>query len=306
MFNHLSLSQKGMLLALAGFTSYAFSDVCAKWLAQSYSIYQTIAFNNLFACIFLLLALPWLGGVKALFSIRHKRIHFLRALLNISISVLIMQAFVRLPIADVYTFIFAMPFYAALLAIPLYKERVIRNRWIAIIIGFGGVLLALQPGGQSFDANLLWPLACGVVIAFMFTVSKSMQNESLFAIGFWPVAANVAFAGAMTLWGGEFAPIAGRELMIFAVNGALIASGIVCVSNAFRIAPAAAVSPFLYTEMIWALVFGYLIFGDVPNGIMLSGAGIIVLSGIYLIETERPNGSIHKIAGRLKNLKVKS
>jgi len=290
MFNHLSLSQKGMLLALVGFTSYAISDVCAKWLAQSYSIYQTIAFNNLFACVFLLLALPWLGGMKALLSISHKRFHILRAVLNITVSLLIMQAYVRLPIADVYTFIFAMPFYAALLAIPLYKEQVTKSRWIAIIIGFSGVLLALQPGGHSFDMDLLWPLACGVVIALMFTISKSMQDESLFALGFWPVTANVLFASGMVVWGGSFANMSSSDLALFAINGALIASGIVCVSNAFRIAPAAAVSPFLYTEMVWALLFGYLIFGDVPNGIMLAGAGVIILSGFYLIETERRNG----------------
>ena len=289
MFNHLSKSQTGMLLALMGFTSYALSDVCAKWLAQEYSIYQTIMMNNLFACVVLLLALPKLGGLSALKTVRYKRLHLLRAALNISISLTIMQAFVRLPIADVYTFIFAMPFYAAVLAIPLYKERVTKHRWIAIIIGFCGVLLALQPGGQNFNIDLLWPLACGILIALMFTITKSMQGESLFSMGFWPVLANVCAAALLSL-GSGFAPIAPDDLAVFACNGVFIAVGLLAVSNAFRIAPASAVSPFLYTEMIWALLFGYLIFGDVPNGMMLAGAGIIILSGFYLIETERQNG----------------
>ena len=275
-----------MILALSGFTGYAMSDVCAKWLAQDVSIYQTIFMNNGAACIFLLLALPKLGGVKALTSIKYKRLHFLRAILNILISFTIMQAFIRLPIADTYTFIFAMPFYASILAIFLYKERIVKSRWIAIIIGFGGVILALQPGGESFNIDHSWAITSSILIALMFTVSKSMQGESLFALGFWPVAANVCVCAIIVSIQG-FEPISAVNIFVSLINGVFIAVGIVCVSNAFRIAPAAAVSPFLYTEMIWAILFGYFIFGDVPNGIMLAGAAVIILAGLYLIASER-------------------
>lgn len=287
-FQDLSISQKGMVLALLGFTSYAMSDVCAKWIAQDLSIYQTILLNNISACCFLLLAAPKLGGLKSLTTLKYKRLHLLRGVLNISISLLIMQAFVRLPIADVYTFIFAMPFYAAVLAIFLYGEHVSRNRWIAIAVGFGGVLIALQPGAAGFNPDLLWPLACGIVIALMFTVSKSMQTESLLALGFWPLTFNVVLCGAIILWGG-FEPVSIDVLLVCILNGLFIAIGILAVSNAFRIAPASAVSPFLYTEMIWALLFGYFLFGDVPNGLMLAGAMVIIMSGLYLVETERRN-----------------
>lgn len=285
-FQNMSKTRLGMVLALCGFTSYAISDICAKWLLQDYSLYQVIFINNIFACAALLIALPWLGGKAALFSMRHKRLHALRGVLNVSISLLIGHSFTLLPIADVYTFIFAMPFYAAVIGIVLYGEKVTRNRWIAIIIGFGGVLIALQPGAAGFNPALLWPLACGITISLMFSVTKSMQGESLFAIGFWPLTVNVAFCGFMAFQGG-MQSIALFDMMIFALNGATIALGILTVSNAFRIAPSAAISPFLYTEMIWAIVFGYLIFGDVPGGMMLAGAGVIILSGFYLIESER-------------------
>ncbi len=285
-FRDLSNAHKGMVLALVGFTSYAFSDVCAKWLAQEFSIYQVIFINNLCASIILLLAASKLGGLKSLTTLRFKRLHLLRGVLNVSISLLIMQAFVKLPIADVYTFIFAMPFYAGVLAIFLYGERVCRSRWIAIIVGFIGVLIALQPGGAGFNPDLLWALGCGVVIAVMFTVGKSMQGESLLALGFWPLLMNVLVGGALAL-GGEFEALNFQSGLVFLVNGVLIAVGLLCVSNAFRIAPASAVSPFLYTEMIWAILFGYLIFGDVPGAAMLIGAAIIILSGLYLVESER-------------------
>lgn len=275
-----------MMLALFGFTSYAMSDICAKWMVQDYSVYQVILMNNSFACLILLLALPKLGGLKALKNIRYKRLHALRAVLNITIALMILHSFTLLPIADVYTFIFAMPFYASLLAIPLYGEHITKNRWIAIIVGFVGVLLALQPGADGFDPNLLWALGCGILIAVMLTITKSMQGESLFYLGFWPVITNVAVAGILVL-NSNFQTMPLSDLAMFAMNGGFLTVGILATSNAFRFAPAAAVAPFLYTEMVWALLFGYFLFGDVPNGIMLTGAGIIILSGFYLIETER-------------------
>lgn len=295
LFGHLNKSQVGMILALVGFTSYAFSDICAKWLVMHYSSYQAIAINNGFACCFLLLALPWLGGVKAFKEVRYKRLHALRSLLNIAISLIIMHIFTLLPIADIYTFIFAVPLYASLLAIPLYGEHITRNRLIAIIVGFGGVILALQPEGGNFDLNLLWALACGVLIAVMLTITKSMQGESLFSMGFWPILTNVVVCSVLILNSeAGMQPVATGDLLLFALNGLLLTIGILTISNAFRIAPAAVVSPFLYTEMIWAILFGYLIFGDVPNGGMLAGAGVIILSGFYLIETERKSGRRNK------------
>ncbi len=286
MFNDLSISQKGMILALLGFTSYALSDVCAKWLTQDIPIFQTILLTNASACGFFLLAAPWLGGIKSLGKVRSKRMHLIRGMLNVSISILILQSFARLPIADVYTFIFAMPFYAAVIAIFMYREHVTRHRWISIALGFAGVLIALQPGDAGINPDLIWPVACGIVVAFMFTVSKSLQGDSLLALGFWPVSFNVLVGSIVVLWiGFEAVPL--PSLIVCLFNGLFIAVGVLCVSNAFRLAPASAVSPFLYTEMVWALLFGYFIFGDKPNAMMLMGAGVIIFSGLYLVETER-------------------
>jgi drug/metabolite transporter (DMT)-like permease len=286
MFNDLSVAHKGMILALVGFTSYAFSDICAKWLTQEFSIYQVLFQNNLCASVVLLLAAPKLGGLKSLTTLKFKRLHLLRGVLNAAISFMIMKAFLTLPIADIYTFIFAMPFYAGVLAIFLYGEHVSRNRWIAIIVGFIGVVIALQPGVVTFNPDLLWAMGCGIVIAVMFTISKSLQGESLLALGFWPLIMNVIVGGLLCLTI-EYETVSVPYVLLSIMNGVFIAMGILFVSNAFRIAPASAVSPFLYTEMIWAILFGYLIFGDVPGAMMLLGASVIILSGLYLLVTER-------------------
>ena len=286
-FEKLTTIQLGLLLGLLGYTSFAFSDALAKWMAQGYSVYQVIAMSNLCACVLLLCFLPKMGGIKTLLGVKRKRIHAMRAVLNVSISLMIVHSFQKLSIADVYTFIFAMPFYAALIAVPLYGEHITRNRLITILIGFVGVVIALQPGTSGFDPALIWPLLCGVVIALMFTLAKSLPDENLFSLGFWPMLANVIFCGALTfiMDGAKAMPM--PDIALFTAHGAFIMIGILGVSNAFRFAPAAAVAPILYTEMIWALILGYLVFGDVPDILMMIGAGIIVLSGCYLIYSER-------------------
>ena len=285
----LTTMQIGMLLGLMGYTAFAFSDAFAKWMAQGYSVYQVIAMSNLCACILLLCLLPKMGGMKTLLGVKRKRIHAMRSVLNVSISLMIVHSFktFSLPIADVYTFIFAMPIYAALISIPLYGEHITRNRLITILIGFAGVVIALQPGTSGFDPALIWPLICGVVIALMFTLAKSMPEEKLFSIGFWPMLTNVLVCGAYALFTGDIQPMPIGDIGMFAAHGAFIMLGILGVSNAFRYAPSAAVAPILYTEMIWAIILGYILFDDVPDAMMMVGAGVIVLSGCYLIISER-------------------
>lgn len=281
----LTAVQKGMLCAFLGYTSFAFADICAKWLTTQFSVYQVIFMDQFLACILMLAALPWLGGKQALKKIHNIPIHIARTVLNILIALIFVYSVSELPIAAVYTFIFAKPFYAAIFGILIYKQRVFPRHWVAIAIGFAGVLIALQPGTKAFDALLILPVIGGILIALMFTLSRSLENESIFSLGFWPVAGALFVVGPLMIE--DFIMPEIHHLLVAGLAGLLLSCGIIFVSLAFRSAPAAAVSPFLYTEMIWALLFGFIIFGDMPDGYMLLGAGIIVLSGLYLIMSER-------------------
>ena len=277
--------QKAMLIAFLGYTGFAFADLGAKWLTQSYSVYQVIFMDHLAACFFLCLALPWLGGFQALKARTKFHIHFLRAVLNLIIALTFVYSVSILPIADVYTFVFTKPFYAAILGVFLYGQIVKPRHWGAIIVGFIGILVALQPGTKGFDPFLFVPLFCAFVIALMFTISKSLEGESMFSLGFWPLFGTLFVVGPLMI--PEWTMPSLFDFGVVALTGAFIAVAITSVSSAFRMAPAAAVSPFLYTEMIWALIFGYLIFADVPDLYMLIGAAIIVGSGLYLIFSEK-------------------
>ncbi len=278
-------NKKGLALAFVGFSSFAVSDVCVKWLTTLYTVPEILFFNHGFSALVFLCVLPFMGGVKALTQSRKKHLHALRIILNIITGLIVARAFSLLPLADVYTFLFTFPLFSALLAIPLYKQPLRRKSLGAIVLGFIGILVALQPGQQGFDTASLLPLFCSVIITLLFLVSRSMPDESAVSLGFWPVFGTSVTMGFF-LPHGFFLP-APFELLLLATSGVCIASGMLCVSLAFRLAPAASVSPLQYTEMIWAILFGFVMFGDTPSLMMLTGAGLIILSGLWLVWQEK-------------------
>ncbi|MEM7651308.1 MAG: DMT family transporter [Pseudomonadota bacterium] len=284
-FSQLSKAHKGILYAFIGFTAFAFGDVASKWLTADYSFFQVVFINHSIAIIYLLALLQYQVGVKVLARARKLPLHVFRGILNTSVALSVIFSFSILPIADVYTFIFTVPFFSALLGLWFYKQEIGLHRWLAIIVGFIGVVIGMQPGSSGFEPALLVPLLAGFLIALKFTIARSLDGENTLLLGLWPTLISAPIAAALSFYTG-FEMINWQDLALHLFAGGCSAVGMVCVSQGFRIAPAAAVSPILYTEMIWALIFGYIIFGDVPTGMMMLGAAIIILSGLYLIERE--------------------
>ena len=288
MFNHLTHIQKGMAVAFIGYSGFAMSDASAKFLTGHYDTFQIIAYIMLFASLLLLAASPWMGGVSKV-QRGKARYHALRMVMNFLVSVFIVLAFAQLPLASIYAIIFAKPFIAALLAIPFYAERVSSARWIAIAIGFCGVLIAMRPDADGFDLALLLPLGAALCSAVMWISSRSLEGESVFSMGFYPIIGTsiLSFIVSVSGFGGGFALPELAHMPFFMICGVGVSAGVIGLSVAFRMAPSAAVSPFHYTQMIWGITLGFLVFGDVPDFVTLIGAAVIISSGLFLIYRER-------------------
>lgn len=284
MLSHLSNTRKGILFALAGYTGFAMSDVCAKWLTQHYSSYQVIVMDTAFASLIFLCLSPFIGGWRSIFDKKGRKIHLLRMGLNTAINFMVVYLFTQMPLSTLYAMLFTKPFFAALLAVFLYGQKLVSTRVIAIIVGFAGVLIAMRPD-SGIEPVMLLSLLCAFTIALMFLISRSLEGASIFSLGFLPMIASCLLTLPFALPG--FEPIEPLHFVPVVLSGIFMSIGIIGVSLAFRTAAAAAVSPFLYTEMIWALGLGFVIFGDLPDIWMLAGAAIIIASGIYLLETER-------------------
>ena len=288
MFNALSPTYKGLLFALVGYSCFACADAGTKWLTQHYSIYQTIAMENVFSMLIILACAPVIGGIKSLADIsaqRDWRVHILRGIFTFSINAVVVYSFAILPLTSVYTAGFMMPFAASLLALFIYKETIGLHRWISITVGFIGILIAFRPWDNPMDISLTAALAlAGVPItaAILHLSAKSCKHSTPLAMGFWPIALSFIPMSLCALLL-EPAPLILTHIPVAAAAGAAVGIGFLFVSLAFKIGNAANASAMLYVQMLWGLIFGALIFGDLPTASMAIGAPIIVLSGLYLI-----------------------
>jgi drug/metabolite transporter (DMT)-like permease len=280
MFNAFSPAYKGILLALAGYTGFSVADACAKYLTPLYSIYQIVTVETFIAAIILLAFSPFFGGTKDLFKRKFLKINLARGVLNLIITLLVTLSFKYLPLADAYTVIFLMPFMATILSVLFYGQKTSGQVWAAIVFGFSGIVVAFQPTSESFNPFILIPAAAALAIAVMFILSRSLQGSSILSLGFWPMAVSSVLCFPLALT--DMKSIDPAHIWIFVIQAGGACIGLTCLSMAFRMAPASLVSPFLYTQMIWGLIFGIFIFGDYPDAWMLIGSAIVILSGIYL------------------------
>jgi drug/metabolite transporter (DMT)-like permease len=289
MFSTFTDTQKGIFLSLIGFTAYAFADASAKWLTIHYSVLQVIAWTYFCALIFCIVCAPWLGGIKCTLQTKKLKIHIARGLCNVLLAIFAVLSFSKLPLTSVYTIFFLAPFVITLLAIPLYKEHVDKKHWLVITLGFCGVLVAFPPGPAIFNPWVLMAFAATFFIAILGLLARPLgKDETILSLCFYPSLANTLVLLPFTLQDMTMPPLS--HLAVFMLTGIMITLGLSCVAHAFRTARHAVVAPLHYTQIVWGIVIGYVLFGDIPALQMLLGAAIIIGSGIYLIETERRNG----------------
>ncbi len=273
---------------LLGILVFSLNDVMGKWLVSTYSVGQVLLFRSLAA---LLVLLPFIGRPGA-WRIFHGRpgLHATRVVLSTAEVMLFYGAVVYLPLADAMTFWLAAPIYVAALSPLLLGDRIGWRRWTAIAVGFAGVLVALQPSA----ATLTWPagvaLAGSVAFAFMMVTGRLLRDTPDIALIFWQTVGALA-AGLVTAPFGWVTP-SGRDLALLSLLGIVATGAHMCINRSLKLASAATVTPFQYTLLLWALLFGYLVFGDVPRPSMLLGAAVIVAAGLFILfrEARRQRG----------------
>lgn len=194
-------------------------------------------------------------------------------------------AFKHLPLAEVYVLSFAGPLFITALSMPLLGEAVGWRRWTAVLAGFAGVVVMARPDAGVPSLPVLVGLAAAFFYALaMIAVRGLSRTESNGVIVTYLLLTTTVVSGvaAVPVW---LAP-GPTDLGLMLAVGVLGAGGQVLITQAFRLGPAVVVAPFEYTGMIWATLFGFLVFGEVPTPAALTGAGIIIASGLYILHRE--------------------
>ncbi|MDB5590869.1 DMT family transporter [Enterovirga sp.] len=278
-----SQTARGIGLMLLGILIFSLNDVLGKWLVATYSVGQVLLFRSLAA---LLLLLPFLvrAGAWRITAGGRPGLQALRAVLSTAEVLLFYWAVVYLPLADAMTFWLAAPIYVAALSPVLLGDRIGWRRWAAIGVGFGGVLVALQPSA----ATLTWPaaiaMAGSVAFALMMVTGRLLKDVPDVTLVFWQTAGALA-AGIVTAPLGWVTPT-GPDLALLSLLGVVALAAHLCVNRSLKLADAATVTPFQYTLLLWAVLFGFVVFGDVPRPSMLVGAAVIVLAGLFILFRE--------------------
>jgi drug/metabolite transporter (DMT)-like permease len=277
----------GVFYMILGIAALSGMDALGKRVAAHYSVFEMLAVRSTVA---LVLILAFLAARRRLETLRTRQPggHALRALCGLVAFVCFYAALRHLPLADAVAIAFASPFLVTALGRFVLKEAVTARQWLAIGVGFAGMLVIVRPGGSGFHPAALLVMVCSLAYATMMVLARWMMRPHRPADGnltfvFYMLAgqASVGWLVTTTRWR---APDA-AALAEMAGMGVLGIVGNYGLAEAFRVAPVATVAPFEYTGLLWAVVLGAVLFGDVPAPTFWVGAAIIVWAGLQAVRS---------------------
>ena len=273
----------GIALMTAGIFLFAVNDALGKWLMATYTVGQVLLIRSVAA---LALLAPFIWRDAATFAEAPRwGLQVLRAVLATVEVACFYWTVAYLPLADVMAFYLAGPIFVTAIAGTMLGEPVGWRRWSAVAAGFIGVVVCLRPGVMAFT----WPALIALIGSFTFSLS---MISTRFLRGTGGTVLVTTQTVAALLFGVAVAPFGwvtptANDLALLALLGMVAMVAHICVNRSLTIAPANTVVPYQYTTIVWALLFGYLVFGDVPDAWMLTGAAIIVAAGLFIFVREQ-------------------
>jgi drug/metabolite transporter (DMT)-like permease len=276
----------GIGLMLLGVFMFSFGDALGKFIVGTYAVGQLLMLRG---CAALMLLAPLVWRQRSAFRrIERPWLQLVRVVLSTAEVAAFFIAVVYLPLADVITYYLACPVFVAALSAIVLRERIGWRRWSAIVAGFCGVLIAMQPSVHS----VTWPamIALGGSLSFsvLMLVTRALRATPDI------VLATSQFVGTLVL-GAVMAPLGWvtptpNSLALFALAGWVSICALLCVNRSLKLAPASIVVPYQYSMIVWAVMFGIVVFGDIPTPATLVGAAIIIAAGFYIFLREQALG----------------
>ncbi len=278
------------MLAAFGFSLFSIGDTFIKFMAdEAFSVVQTAFWVSLMSMIGYLSIAPIIGGLNQTFKTTKLSLHILRGLFGVCTFFLVVTGFTSLGLGLTYTLLFVGPFIAALLSVFILKEKFGRHRWTAIIFGFIGVLVVLRPGSTPIDLAILGVLLAAVFQAGAAIIVRKIGNEEpIIAFAFYNSLIALFVFGSIMMFTGGFEKIPSIDQLTFFISVSFFhIGGTFAVTRAFTQTETALIAPFQYMQLLWGVAFGYLLFDTLIDRWTAMGAGIIVMSGIYMIWREK-------------------
>jgi drug/metabolite transporter (DMT)-like permease len=275
---------RGILCMVLATMLFSIAFAFSKWQVAIYPAGEVVFLRSLSSLVVVAgVMLPITGF--SVFATRRPRDHVLRGLSQSISQTLSILAFSLMPLAGAVAINFSAPLFAALVAILWLKERASFARWSALLVGFFGVLIVTDPGAGSLTLGALFALGNAVMYGSVTVAVRGMtKTESANTLLIWQMVVIASLQSLLVVFGWR-TPAPVDAAMLFA-SGFSNAIGQYFWTQALRLAPAMAVSPFYYLMLVWALILGFLIWGDVPSVGLLIGSAIVVGSSLFLLWRE--------------------
>ncbi len=275
---------RGLAFAFLGFAVFATHDVFIKVLGGTYSVLQIIFFATLFS--FVPMAVTILADrTTGNFLPHHPWLVLLRSALMVTAMSCAFYAFSVLPLAEVYSLLFSFPLIVTVLSIPILGEVVRGQRWAAVGVGLIGVLIVLRPGATDITMGHLAALAAAFCSAFASVLVRKIGNQERSAVLIlYPML--LAIVVMSIAQPAVYQPPSLLHLAMMALVGVLSVIAQHLIILAYRAAPAGAVAPSQYSQIIWATIFGVIFFDEHPDIWVAVGASIIIASGVFVVWRE--------------------
>lgn len=276
---------RGIVLFLGALFFFSCSDAASKALTATLPVLQVAWFRFV---VFAIVMVPIAVATRGLDGLRAQQpgLQALRAVGVLGSAVLFVMGLGTLPMAEATTMAFVSPIFVTALSIPFLGEVVGIRRWIAVLVGLVGVTIVVRPGLGAFDPAAIYPILSALSWAVTLVITrKTADGDS--PVTALTYAALVGFAVLTAIIPFEWVHMGWREVMLGAATGitSTVAQGLIVL--AYRHANASLLAPFSYSQLVWSVGLGVLVFGDVPDMWTFAGAAVIIASGLYTAHRER-------------------
>jgi drug/metabolite transporter (DMT)-like permease len=272
---------RGIMFMIGATVMFAISNAISKWVVASYPVGEVMfarSLSSLIVCSAFMLPATGL----AVFATQRVRDHLARGLSQAISQTFTVIAFSLMPLAGAIAINFSAPLFSGLVSVLWLKERAGAARWGTLLVGFVGVLVVVQPGADSFQLGALFALANAVMYGSVTVAVRGMsKTESANTLLMWQMVTLAVFHAFLLVFG--FRWPTPQDAALFGSMGVANAAAQYLWTKALHAAPATAVSPFYYFLLVWSLVLGFFVWGDIPTMSLLAGSGIVVASGLFLL-----------------------
>ncbi len=263
--------------------AFSIMDLVVKW-SDSYPLGQVIFFRGFFGVLLYFLIMPR-DRIKNFYYTKRPGLHFLRCFFGLIALLAIFTALRNLPLATVVSISFAAPIFTTILSIFLLSEKVGLFRWLAVIVGFIGIIIITEPGFSSLNIYFIYPVIFCLGMSYVaITIRQLSTSEPVWLISLY-FSFTITLASFFTIPYGWIMPDI-KDLILLMSIGILGGAANLWLSQSYKFSEVSLVTPLKYLALVFAIIFGYLIWNEVPSIKTLIGAFLVITSSIIIFRRE--------------------